>query len=126
MDTIKIEASERSPGVDFDFAGNIFSLHGESYPEDVSAFYGPLVKALREYLEQQNGAEITFNFELVYFNSSSAKVLIGLFDLLDSAASDNQVVVNWYFEEDDDNMKELGEEFGEELEKATFNMVARG
>ena len=47
---------------------------------------------------------------------------MGLFDILDSAAEDNQVVINWHFEEDDDNMEELGEEFGEDLENAKFEL----
>ncbi|MBF0454326.1 MAG: DUF1987 domain-containing protein [Magnetococcales bacterium] len=125
MDNIKIEATERSPKIDFNFAANTFSLSGESYPEDISELYGPVMQALKEHLGSQEGANITFDFELIYFNSSSAKILMGLFDILDTAAEDNQVVVNWHFESDDDNMEELGEEFGEDLENATFNMVPK-
>ncbi len=123
MNNIKIEATERSPAIDFDFSKNLFSLSGESYPEDISQLYGPVVEALRNHLDNQDGADITFNFELIYFNSSSAKTLMGLFDLLDTAAENNQVVINWLYEADDDNMEELGEEFGEDLENATFNMM---
>jgi hypothetical protein len=125
MENINIEAQERSPAINFNFSENVFFLSGESYPEDISELYGPVMQALKEHLGSQEGAEITFNFELIYFNSSSAKILMGLFDLLDSAAEDNKVVVNWHYEEDDDNMEELGEEFGEDLENATFNMVAK-
>ena len=101
MDNIKIEATERSPLIDFDFSTNTFSIVGESYPENISEVYGPVVKALEEHLEDQNGADITFNFELIYFNSSSAKVLMGLFDILDTAAEENKVVINWHFETDE-------------------------
>ncbi len=125
MDNIKMEATERSPAIDFDFSANLFSISGESYPEDISQLYGPVVEALRNHLNAQEGAEITFNFELVYFNSSSAKILMGLFDLLDSAAVENRVVINWHYEAEDDNMEELGEEFGEDLENATFNMMPK-
>jgi hypothetical protein len=125
MDNIKIDATERSPEINFDFSSNTFAITGESYPENISELYGPIIKALETHLEEQKGANITFNFELIYFNSSSAKVLMGLFDILDSAAEDNQVVINWHFEEDDDNMEELGEEFGEDLENAKFNMVPK-
>lgn len=122
MDNIRIDATERSPSIDFNFSTNTFSLSGESYPEDISQLYGPVVEALRSHLEGQEGAGITFDFELIYFNSSSAKVLMGLFDILDAAAENNTVVINWHYEADDDNMEELGEEFGEDLEHATFNM----
>jgi len=123
MENIKIEATERSPQVDFDFSKNVFFLGGESYPEDVPSFFGPPISQLEEHLESQDGAKVEFNFELIYFNSSSAKVLMELFEMLDEAAENgNDVVVNWAYDEDDDNMEELGEEFGEDLEHATFNL----
>ena len=126
MENLTIEATERSPEIDFDFKNNIFSLQGESYPEDISEFYGPGSEPLEEHLNNCKGQEITFNFELIYFNSSSAKILMGLFDLLDETAeNENSVTVNWYFVEDDDNMEELGEEFGEDLEHAVFNLITK-
>ncbi|MBF0189333.1 MAG: DUF1987 family protein, partial [Magnetococcales bacterium] len=51
------------------------------------------------------------------------KVVMRLFELLEETAENGvSVTVNWVYEEDDDNMEELGEEFGEDLETATFNM----
>jgi hypothetical protein len=126
MNNIQIEATERSPEIDFNFAENNFVMRGESYPEDVSEFYGEIIKQFNEYLTELESAEITFTFELIYFNSSTAKVLMGLFDQLDEIAEQgNKVIINWCFEADDDNMEELGEEFGEDLEHAEFNLVPR-
>ncbi len=125
MDNISIEATDRSPKVDFDFEKGAFLLEGESYPENVSEFYGPVIEALSGYLEglKDSGGTVEFNFKLIYFNSSSAKVMMGLFDSLDETAEAGVgVTINWFFEDDDDNMEELGEEFGEDLEYAKFNM----
>ncbi len=123
MDNIKIDATERSPEIDFDFAANRFRVKGESYPEDVTAFYGELIEALDEHLRGLKGATVGFEFELVYFNSSTAKVLMGLFDSLDEVAGQgNDVRITWVVEEDDDNMEEMGEEFAEDLENATFEL----
>ena len=61
-------------------------LKGESYPEDITAFYGPVIGQLSEHLDSVDGVEIQFNFELIYFNSSSAKIFLGLFETLDEAA----------------------------------------
>lgn len=125
MSTLQISATERSPEVSFDFANNIFLLKGESYPEDVKEFYGPAIERLEKHLSDLDGATVNFTFEFIYFNSSTAKVLMGLFDMLDATAErGNTVTVNWAFESDDDNMEELGEEFGEDLEHATFNLMA--
>ena len=98
-------------------------IKGESYPEDVTEFYGPLIDKLRAHLGGRVDAKIDFTFQFIYFNSSSAKVLIGLFEMLDAAAeSSNDVTINWVHEEDDDNMEEIGEEFAEDLEHATFQL----
>ena len=96
-------------------------MRGESYPEDVTAFFGPIVEKLEEHLDGLDGGTVQFNFELIYFNSSTAKILMGLFETLDDAAdAGNNVTVTWVFETDDDNMQELGEEFAEDLEHARF------
>ncbi|MBF0624895.1 MAG: DUF1987 domain-containing protein [Magnetococcales bacterium] len=123
MSTLKIAATERSPHVDFDFAANRFHLRGESYPEDVPAFYGPVLERLTNHLKGLEGGRVEFDFELIYFNSSSAKVIMRLFDLLDQTAENGvKVVVNWLYDPEDDNMEELGGEFGEELRNAEFHL----
>ena len=64
-----------------------------------------------------------FDFELIYFNSSSAKAIMMLMEKLDEAAANGaEVEVYWYYDEEDDTMRELGEEFGEDLEHATFHL----
>lgn len=123
MDNIKIAATERSPELVFNFETNTFSLKGESYPEDVTEFYGNALKSFEAHLEDLEDATINFSFELIYFNSSSAKVLMSLFDMLEETAEEgNTVNITWIYESDDDNMEELGEEFGEDLEAANFTM----
>lgn len=121
MEKITIAGTERSPGVEFDFDNGLFALRGESYPEDVTAFFGPLLDKLDAFLEAAKDAEIRFDFELIYFNSSTAKVLMGLFETLDQAAeAGNKVTITWRYDSEDDNMQELGEEFAEDLAHARF------
>jgi hypothetical protein len=120
VDSVKIEATERSPALVFDFAANRFVIQGESYPEDVNAFYGPLLEKLTSHFAALSGAEIQFDFSLVYFNSSTAKILMTLFEMLEETAQDNQTTITWAYEEGDDAMQEMGEEFAEDLERAQF------
>ena len=123
MENIRIGATERTPEIDFNFQKGVFLIKEESYPEDIIAFYNPIMDPLKKWLDSQRGSDIVFNFELIYFNSSSAKVLMDLFDMLDETAIHNKVILNWIYDAEDDNMEELGEDFGEDLENATFNMV---
>ncbi len=123
-DKLDIEATSRTPAVAFDFASNHLKIAGESYPEDVTEFYGPVFIALDTYLGiLSDRGSCRFDFELIYLNSSSAKAIMMLMDKLDAAAKKGAAVdVYWYYDNEDDTMQELGEEFGEDLENAKFHL----
>ncbi len=127
MENLKIEATDRSPEIDFQYADLKFCIRGESYPEDVTAFYGQVMEQFTASLTDIGSAQVVFDFELIYFNSSSAKVIMSIFDQLDEAAEAGaDVTVNWHYDAEDDTMEELGEEFAEDLEHAKFNMMVLG
>ena len=128
MEKISIEATDRTPAVIFDFESGVFSFKGESYPEDASAFFGPLHKAMDDFLEGSFEGQIVFDVQFEYFNSSSAKVLMNLFQLLEDAAESKgkNTVINWHYNEDDDTMQEFGEDFASDMEHTTFNLCTLG
>jgi len=123
MQNLKIPASTRTPAIDFDFGKSHLKLSGESYPEDVTEFYHPIFSALDAYLAALAAGSCRFDFELIYINSSSAKAVMMLMDKLDAAAAKGATVdVYWFYDEKDDTMQELGDEFGEDLENANFHL----
>jgi hypothetical protein len=123
MDKLDIKATSRTPEVSFDFNNNHLKISGESYPEDAMDFYNPILDSLDAYLENLGSGNCRFEFELIYFNSSSAKAIMMLMDKLDEAAENGGLVeVYWYYDAEDDTMEELGEEFGEDLEHAKFHL----
>ncbi|MEO0820105.1 MAG: DUF1987 domain-containing protein [Pseudomonadota bacterium] len=123
MEKLEIKGTDRTPEVTFDFAANHLKISGESYPEDVTAFYSPVMDALDTYLAGVGDGPCRFEFSLIYFNSSSAKAIMTLMEKLDEAAEDGASIdVYWYYDEEDDTMEELGEEFGEDLEHAQFHL----
>ncbi|HEY6920702.1 MAG TPA: DUF1987 domain-containing protein [Methyloceanibacter sp.] len=122
-DKIDIAATTRTPAVTFDFTQHHLKIKGESYPEDVTEFYGPVFTALDNYLTKLGKGSCRFDFELIYLNSSSAKAIMMLMDKLEAAAKKGaSVEVYWYYDKEDDTMQELGEEFGEDLENAKFHL----
>ena len=124
MKNIEISAAQRTPKVSLDVSRRIFEIEGESYPEDTKKFYEIPIAQVLEFLAFKHQDEVICKFKFKYFNSSSAKVLMDLFTAIeDSANKGNQVKVEWYFIFDDDNMKELGEEFSEELSYAKFELI---
>ena len=123
MQNLTIPATARTPAIDFDFGKSHLKLLGESYPEDVMEFYNPVFSALDVYLATLGTGSCRFDFELIYLNSSSAKAVMTLMDKLDAAAAKGASVdVYWFYDEEDDTMQELGEEFGEDLENAKFHL----
>lgn len=123
MQNLTIPATARTPAIEFDFGKNYLKLSGESYPEDVTEFYNPVFSALDAYLAALGPGSCRFDFELIYLNSSSAKAVMMLMDKLDAAAAKGTTVeVYWFYDEEDDTMQEIGEEFGEDLENAKFHL----
>lgn len=122
MENLFIAATPTSPEVDFCFDRHQLSLRGESYPENAAAFYGPIMSALQAYLALPGNAPITVSVALVYFNSSSTKMLFGLFNALDEAArAGRHVALDWYHDEDDDTIFEFGQELHDDFDAIAFH-----
>ena len=118
MEKFERAATDRSPEIDFDFPKHQLRIRGESYPEDVNAFYGPVLEALEAYLRDLGRGACRVDFD-----SSSAKAIMTLLERLDDAAARGaSVAIYWHYDEEDDTMEELGEEFSEDLEHAAFHL----
>lgn len=124
MTRYTMQATRSTPHMDFDPDTHIHEIKGESYPENCFRFYGPMFEWLQEYLLLARGKHVELNMEIVYFNSSSSKAFMDLFDLLEEAAlQGTDVVVNWRYHEENETALECGEEFMEDVEKLRFNLV---
>ena len=123
MNTLYIAASASSPEIDFRFDERTLSLKGEAYPENAAVFWGEIIQAVRQFMEQDTASEpITVDVALTYFNSSSTKMLFSLFDVLnDKASTGTPVILNWYHDEEDDTIYEFGQELCEDFTDLTFN-----
>lgn len=124
MKDLIIEPSKYTPYIKFLFDDKILEISGESYPENTAEFYSPVLQWLNEFLEIKPSKTITVNITIQYFNSSSSKIFMDIFDLLDDKYQEGaDIIVNWNYLEEDDNMLEYGEEFQEDVENLKFNLV---
>ncbi|MBO7142759.1 MAG: DUF1987 domain-containing protein [Bacteroidales bacterium] len=116
MRVIKIQGSDDTPKVILDADNNTFEISGRSLPEDVVAFYDPILEWLDEYA--QNPLDKTvFNFKLEYFNTASSKLLLDvLLKLEDMYDAGHDVLVKWHYPDDDEDMEEAGEEYADIVE----------
>lgn len=125
-DDLFIAASSSSPQVDFRFSAGTLSLKGESYPENAAAFYGDIITRTRAWLEAVGTDQgVIVDVALTYFNSSSTKMLFGLFDALNEAAEGGtRIVLNWRHDIDDDTIQEFGAELHDEFAALDFHDIA--
>ncbi|MFA7351449.1 MAG: DUF1987 domain-containing protein [Methylotenera sp.] len=124
MKDLYIARTSDSPEVDFKYSLNQLNITGEAFPEDANMFFYPLLVGLEEYLKKTDNQDVEFNFRLTYFNSASTKMLFNIFVLLnDSASSSNRVVLNWHYDEDDDTIKDFGQDVYEDFPSIDYNPV---
>jgi hypothetical protein len=124
LETISLQATTDTPGVELDKEQGLFRFEGKSLPEDVLKFYGPVQKWFNEYRQDPNpNTEIVFNLD--YFNSSSARIIVKiLIGLEDIHAVKSNVHISWYYSENDELMYDRGMELKSVL-KLPFDMVEK-
>ena len=122
MEPIIIEGTPKTPSVRFDAKQGLVEIKGRSIPENSVEFYKPLV----DWLEQYAGVpadKTVVNIHLEYFNTSSSKCILDVFKKLEAIhKAKNEVLVNWYYEEDDEDMLEAGEDY-ESIIRIPFKMI---
>ena len=115
------EQTQRTPYVEL--TSNYCAIRGECYPENIAEWSGPVLEGLEESMSLGHD---TFKvvIELYYFNSSSAKFLFDFFEYLEETAeTGREIVIHWCYRTEDDTMLEAGEDFREDLERCTYELV---
>lgn len=110
MENLKLEGSAKTPSISFSPAGKL-ELRGRSIPENSVEFYKPLHDWVEAY-GQNPSSDTIVDIKLEYFNTSSSKCILDLFKKLEAInGKGTEVTINWYFEMDDEDMEEAGEDY---------------
>ncbi len=121
MVVIKIKGQADTPHVILDADKSEFEISGKSMPEDVNAFFEPIMGWLEEYKESPN-PNTDFLFKMNYFNSASAKYFHDIMKILEAIyLKGASVKVIWFHDEDDEAMEEAGEEL-RDMVKLPFSL----
>ena len=108
MTDIRKEGTSKTPTVVATLQPFSLELSGRSIPENSIAFYQPLMDWVEVHCGNgENQLEI--NIRLEYFNTSSSKCLMDLLKRVEAKGCPARV--NWYYEEDDEDMLEAGEDY---------------
>ncbi|PJA09774.1 MAG: nuclear pore complex subunit [Flavobacteriales bacterium CG_4_10_14_0_2_um_filter_32_8] len=122
MKDIKIEGSPKTPIIEFNPSTGYLLVRGRSIPENSIDFYKSLIDALEAYnINSQPDTKV--DIQLEYFNTSSSKCILDVFKKLEVINSGgSNVVINWYYEEDDEDMLEAGEDY-QAIINVPFKMI---
>ena len=124
MSELNIVATERTPEIQLSANNGTFSMKGESFPEDVSAFYGQVIVAV-DQLASTLSKPLTVDVAMVYINSSSIKAMFRIFEGLEAVRKNGQTLtITWHYQEDDDIMQELGEDFKDRFTELPIEVQA--
>ncbi len=115
MKDLHIPRTPFTPEISFNAQTAVLQLIGESYPENCWDFYQPALDWLHLFLFKSN-LSVTFNCKLSYFNTSSTKIILEMFELLEKYNSrSGNVDVNWYYPKDDEDILEDGQGFASDI-----------
>lgn len=105
---LKIRATKRSPEIGL-FPEGIIKIKGRSMIENLTEFNKQIEDWIDEYI--CNPAELTsIDFYLEYLNTNNIKFYISLLRKIETIRLKNKkMVINWYYEEGDEDILEKGE-----------------
>ncbi|MGE4340903.1 MAG: biofilm regulation phosphoprotein SiaC [Pigmentiphaga sp.] len=114
MNDLSIPGTPSTPDITGDIAAGILRMSGESYPENAYELFAPVFEWIEAFLAE-TGRPLRIELELLYLNTSSIKTVMDIFDLLESAHQrQRDVAVHWYFDQQNERIGELAEEFRED------------
>lgn len=117
-----IEPTKVTPYIAYNPKENKLHLLGRSSPENPIEFFKPMYEFFNQF-ENSSKPSLSMDIYLEYFNTSSTKVLFNIFKKMNTIQdkTGKTMIVNWFYDEGDDDMHEIGEEFSDSL-KIRFNM----
>ena len=123
MDVFILEETNLTPSITLDNETGKLELKGKSIPENSLEFYQPVYEWLDEYVASpKEKTVVTIQFE--YFNTSSSKCILDILKKIDKIDElGNDVLIKWYYDEDDEDMMEAGEDYSDLLD-APFELIA--
>ncbi len=122
MEGLKLEGSNLTPFISFDAETGKLELKGRSIPENSLEFYRPVFEWLDKYVANPTSKTIV-EIQFDYFNTSSSKCILDILkriDKIDEAGED--VLIKWFYDENDEDMMEAGEDYSDLLD-APFDLI---
>ena len=108
---LSIEATEKTPKVEFNNVSNELLLEGICIPELTHEFFKPVINFIRQ-AEENSLAQFTLTVKLHFFNTGSARYILELMKTVQKLKQKGvDVKFKWFFNEDDEDIEEAGRSY---------------
>lgn len=112
MRELIIEATEESPAINLKGDGTILCIMGRSTSAMVASSFRQVSLWLDEFGRQEGMAPLRFEFRLEYYNTLTSRLLLDLlFKMEKLYEKGHDIVVDWYYEKFDTDLREAGEAY---------------
>ncbi|MCK5028154.1 MAG: DUF1987 domain-containing protein [Bacteroidales bacterium] len=121
MNSLKIEATTFTPEINFDITNNTLSFLKVSKPGNAIDFYKPVFEFIDNFekskVKSKIAKELVIDFNFDYFNTATAKIIYELLEKFKNIQEQGvNVIINWYYHPEDDDLLEEGEIMSESLD----------
>ncbi len=111
MNDFLYKGDSKTPTIRLSSENGEMEISGKSIPENSVEFFKPVHEWIDRYLDDPKDKTI-FKMKLEYFNTSSSKSLIEIFRKFEELfRAGKEVLIEWYYEQEDEDMYESGEDF---------------
>jgi len=125
MEKLDIKPGKHTPEIVYDPDENTLAISGSSLPENVHDFYKPIIQWLNDYENNLDSIKkpLKISVRFAYYNSGSMRYIAEIFIKIANISKKGlKTLVNWYYEKEDELLKEAGEDLAE-LVGLDFNFI---
>ncbi len=124
MEILYREPTNVTPYVSFNPTSGEFVIKGRSIPENAEMFYSSILGWL-DCLCEDPPVKIVLSLQLEFLNiASSKRLLFILYRLIEAQDKGCRVMVKWCYDERDQDMLEVGEDYAQMVSEISFEFVA--
>ncbi len=108
MTRLEIKETNSAPFVALDPTSGVFEIRGHSFLDNAHEFFTPIITWVKEY-EKNPNSDTKVIFDLSYINTSSQRMVFDLLKALNNMHKSGKAVqVEWLFDENDDDLRDVG------------------
>jgi hypothetical protein len=118
MKDLEIEPTKNTPMVNF-FSSGQLTMAGLANAENSREFFDPLIV----WIDNLEAPNVDFDLIIEYINTSSAKKLLELLQKLQANKKILTIKLNWFYQNWDEDMLDMGKILAESLPRIKFEYV---